>query len=96
MNSQDKLPYVSDRVGVRFRKVLKKAVLAGKYSHNNFRDSVVSICSMAKVYTPSIDAVIGHDYKKAQRESYVSPEVNPFIAKDACEAVADYYFPKNQ
>jgi len=90
-NQRGGLPYVKDRIGVKFRRCLLKAGIKGKYGHNNFRDSVTSVCLKSKVYEPSIDAILGHQIS-GEKKKYRDPEQNPQIAEEASKAVAKYYF----
>ena len=94
VNITNNAAYVSGRVRKRFNLVLQKAGLkeggVHHISHRNFRDSFKSICAEMGVRNASVNAVMGH---RTQHDEYIDPELHPKIAKEACTAVYQYYFP---
>ncbi|MHB9069647.1 MAG: tyrosine-type recombinase/integrase [Sedimentisphaerales bacterium] len=92
LNPYIKAPYNKGTVAAKFRAVKKRAGITSEITHQNFRDCTPSICSQKKIYTPSIDAVMGHKLK-GENIKYTDPEVYPEMAEDACNAVYNYYFP---
>ena len=78
-------------ISTKFRECKEKANITSNISHQNFRDSVPSICKQNEVYVPSIKAVMGHK-PSGELKSYEDPEIYPNLAKEACQAVHDYYF----
>jgi hypothetical protein len=70
-----------------------KAGFKKKYIHPNFRDTFETVCKIAgNGIQNSCDCVLGH--KQGISSNYIDPETFPAIAKNACEAVRDYYFGK--
>lgn len=85
--------YSKTTISAKFRDCKARAGIKTTISHSNFRDCTPSICKMAKVYVPSIDAVMGHK-PKGEMGKYEDPEIYPHLAEEACKAIEEYYFGK--
>lgn len=91
-NNKMKKPYNRDWITEKFRNCLKNAGLKGKYTHQNFRDSVKTIGHAAgPSIRYSVDAIMGHKPEGVSRD-YVDPEEYPKIAEFICLEIEKEYF----
>ena len=94
-NTRIKKPYDRDWITEKFRNCLAEAGLKGRYSHQNFRDSVETIGHERGFQIQnSVNAVMGHT-PEGEGRKYIDPESYPKISEAICQAVEEYYFGGN-